>query len=116
LDNTLATMEEMAKPGSGDNPFGTSIGTLSPANRSTVALSTLPLPRGIIFHSVIGDRGRGDTPQSSDGVVPYWSSHIGPVASEKIVSSGHSVQSHPATNEEIKRILKLHLTNPQRAR
>lgn len=116
LDNTLATMEEMAKPGSGDNPFGTSIGTLSPANRSTVALSTLPLPRGIVFHSVIGDRGRGDTPQSSDGVVPYWSSHIGPVASEKIVSSGHSVQSHPATNEEIKRILKLHLTNPQRAR
>ena len=38
---------------------------------------------------IMGDRGKGDTPDSSDGVVPYWSSHLDGAASEKIVPSGH---------------------------
>ena len=40
-------------------------------------------------HSIIGDRGRGNTPNSSDGVVPYWSSHLSSAESEKIVPTGH---------------------------
>ena len=37
------------------------------------AIETLPLTDTIPYHSVIGDHGRGDSPNSTDGVVPYWS-------------------------------------------
>ena len=37
------------------------------------AIETLPLTDAIPYHSVIGDRGTGDSPNSTDGVVPYWS-------------------------------------------
>lgn len=114
LDDTLTTVGGLTKTGAGENSFGTSIGTLSPANRSTVTLGKLPLPKGIVFHSIIGDRGRGGTPNSSDGVVPYWSSHIEPVATETIVPASHSVQNHPATNAEIKWILLHHLEQVSR--
>lgn len=87
----------------------TSINTLSPTNRDTVALNQLPLPGHIHFHSIIGDRGRGDTPDSSDGVVPYWSSHVEPVETERIVPSDHSVPDCQEAADEFKRILKLHL-------
>jgi hypothetical protein len=61
------------------------------------------------FHSVIGDQGKGDTPNSSDGVVPYWSSHLPGAQSEKIVPSGHGANENPEGIEEIRRILFLHL-------
>lgn len=74
---------------------------------SPLLLSILNLPmRPIPYHSIIGDRGRGDTPNSSDGVVPYWSSHLPSAASEKIVPSGHGANEHPAGIEEIRRILR----------
>ncbi|MEY3897498.1 MAG: hypothetical protein RLZZ214_3019, partial [Verrucomicrobiota bacterium] len=60
-------------------------------------------------HSIIGDRGKGDTPNSSDGVVPYWSSHLGTAKSEKIVPGPHGSCELPQTIEELKRILHLHL-------
>jgi len=63
---------------------------------------------------VIGVRGKGDTPESSDGIVPYWSSSLGPVESEKIVPAGHSVQDSPECAEEVKRILRLHLSEAGR--
>ena len=37
------------------------------------------------LHTIIGDRGRGDSPNSSDGVVPYWSSHLEGAETEHIV-------------------------------
>jgi len=43
----------------------------------------LPIAPGVTYHSIMGDRGKGNTPESSDGVVPYWSSHLGGAASEK---------------------------------
>ena len=91
----------------------TSINSLAPDDKTILALSRLPLPAGIAFHSIIGDRGKGDTPNSSDGVVPYASTHITPVTSEKIVPCNHSVPHCPATCEELKRILKLHLQDPR---
>jgi len=42
-------------------------------------------------------------------VVEYQSAHIEPVDSEKVVRSPHSTQSVPATIEEVRRILRLHL-------
>jgi hypothetical protein len=57
----------------------------------------------------MGDRGRGDTPNSSDGVVAYWSSHLDGAVSEKIVPSGHSAHQNPEGIEEVRRILHIHL-------
>ena len=89
----------------------TSINSLSPNNRATRVLGKLSLPRDITFHSIIGDRGKGGTPDSSDGVVPYWSSHVEPAKSELIVPSDHSVPDNPEAAAELKRILKLHLNS-----
>lgn len=108
LDNTLLTVLNVVQ-GEGEKPHFTSITSLSPNSPTTKALSNLPLPKDVTFHSIIGDRGKGNTSESSDGVVPYWSSHVSPVVSEKIVSSGHGVPDHPEAAEELKRILKLHI-------
>lgn len=86
-----------------------SIDTLSPNNRFVREVNRLPVAPDVPFHSIIGDRGRGDTPDSSDGVVAYWSSHMAGAASEKIVPSNHSAHQNPEAIEEVKRILKLHL-------
>jgi hypothetical protein len=63
------------------------------------------MKKGVPYHSIIGDRGKGDTPESSDGVVPYWSSHLDGAASEKIVPSGHGSNENPEGIEEFRRIL-----------
>lgn len=68
--------------------------------RGLQPLSVRPVPT----HSIIGDRGCGNTPKSSDGVVPYWSSHIG-WGTETIVPSDHSVQDVPETAERLSAIL-----------
>lgn len=74
---------------------------------SPLLKSILNLPRrqSVPLHSIIGDRGRGDTPDSSDGVVPYWSSHLPEAVSEKIVPSGHGANSDPDGIRELRRIL-----------
>ena len=71
-------------------------------------MNTLPLAKSIPYHSIIGDRGRGDTPNSSDGVVPYWSSHVSGAESEKIVPSNHGANQSPQGIAEVVRILKKH--------
>jgi hypothetical protein len=76
------------------------------------AINTLPLTPGIPFHSIMGDRGRGDTPNSSDGFVPYWSSHLDGAQSEKIVPSDHSAQQNPEGIAEMRRILRLNAGLP----
>lgn len=86
-----------------------SIATLSPDNPFVRAINGIPIAPGIPYHTIAGDRGKGDTPNSSDGVVPYWSSHFAGAASEKIVPSGHGSHAHPEGIEEVRRILKLHL-------
>jgi len=73
------------------------------------AILNLPLKEGVPYHSIMGDRGRGDTPDSSDGIVPYWSSHLEGAASEKIVPSGHGSHENPEGIKELNRILRLHL-------
>jgi pimeloyl-ACP methyl ester carboxylesterase len=85
-----------------------SVDTLAPNNRFVKAINTIPIKPGLPYHSIIGDRGRGDTPNSSDGVVPYWSSHLEGAQSELIVPSNHSAQRNPQAIAEVKRILHLH--------
>ena len=86
-----------------------SIDTLSPNDAWVKITSTLPMEKDIPYHSIIGDRGRGDTPNSSDGVVPYWSSHLEGAKSEKIVPSGHGANQNPEAIAEVIRILKKHI-------
>jgi hypothetical protein len=41
--------------------------------------------------------------------VAYTSAHVDYVASELVVRGGHSCLNHPATIEEVRRILREHL-------
>ena len=94
-----------------------SVDTMAPNNRFVLGINTIPITKGIPYHSIIGDRGRGDTPNSSDGVVPYWSSHLDGAKSERIVPSGHGSPLNPQAIAEVHRILQLnaksHRTAPQ---
>jgi hypothetical protein len=81
--------------------------TLSPKHPYFKALNDRPIL--VPYHSIIGDRGRGNSPNSTDGIVPYWSSHLDGAQSEVIVPGPHSCTSLPQTVEEIRRILRLHL-------
>ncbi len=93
------------------NRMPNSVDTLEPNDRFVEAVNKLPITRGIPYHSIIGDRGRGDTPNSSDGVVPYWSSHLPGAQSELIVNSDHGAQYNPQAIREVERILKLNLSH-----
>ena len=81
----------------------TSISGLSPKNPVLLAMDKLPIEAP--HNSIIGDRGRGDTPNSSDGVVPYWSSHLDSAQSEVIVPTDHGAMKSPKAVAEIHRIL-----------
>ena len=88
-----------------------SINGLSPTNPLYAALDKVPIK--IPHHSIIGDRGKGGNrdktpPVSSDGVVPYWSSHLDSAQSEVIVAGPHGSYGKPEAVAEMKRILKLH--------
>ena len=60
-------------------PYRINIDTLRPESRSVVAMNRLPIASSVTYYSIIGDRGysiigdRGgnNSPNSSDGVVPY---------------------------------------------
>ena len=88
-----------------------SVDTLEPNDRFVEAVDKLPITPGIPYHSIMGDRGRGDTPNSSDGIVPYWSSHLDGAKSELIVNSGHGAQYNPQAIREVARILKLNVAD-----
>ncbi|RYD72513.1 MAG: alpha/beta hydrolase, partial [Verrucomicrobiaceae bacterium] len=91
-----------------------SIDTLSPKSSFVLAMNARPLAAGIPFHQIEGDRGRGDAPNSSDGVVAYWSSHLKGAQSERIVPSGHPAHKSEQGIAEVKRILKSHLETAPR--
>jgi pimeloyl-ACP methyl ester carboxylesterase len=84
------------------------VDNMSPSHPFIKTLSSLPIADGVTAHSIIAVKGDGPPEEGSDGVVPYWSAHIEPVASEKVVKSPHSVQSNPHAIEEIRRILLEH--------
>ncbi len=71
------------------------------------ALNQIPINPEIPYHSIIPQiAGRLPT----DGVVPYRSSHLEGAQSELIVPGVHSAQQDPDVTAELRRILKLHLT------
>jgi pimeloyl-ACP methyl ester carboxylesterase len=87
-----------------------SIDNLSNLDPFILATADLPISPKVSYHSIIGNY----TPElllqrSSDGVVPYSSSHLEGAASEKVIPSWHSVQETPEAILEIRRILHEHL-------
>jgi pimeloyl-ACP methyl ester carboxylesterase len=83
-----------------------SLDTLTPKSRFVNAINTIPMTPGVPYNTIIGDRGRGDSPNSSDGFVPYWSSHLESAQSERIVASNHSAHQNSQAIAEVRRILK----------
>ena len=80
--------------------------------KSPLLLSLHPLPIKPPFHSIIGNQGLDNIPlkDSSDGVVPYWSSHLaGGIPAHRSCQHVTACQN-PETIEELKRILRLHLS------
>src|SRR5438477_6021205 len=73
----------------------------------------LPVVNGarmsVPYHSIIGDRGKGNCPNCTDGGVAYWSSHLDGAKSELIVPGPHGSCEQPQTIAELDRILRLHL-------
>jgi pimeloyl-ACP methyl ester carboxylesterase len=82
----------------------TSIQGLSPRSRLLIALAKLPIT--VPCDTVVGNRGKpGPLAESSDGVVPYWSSHVDFAKSELVVPTGHDSFDHPASVANLERIL-----------
>lgn len=91
-----------------------SVAGLDPSSRFLLTINSLPVARGIPYHSIMGDRGKGGNhdhtpPISTDGIVPYWSSHIDGAQSELIVPSNHWSNQNPEAIAEVRRILLEHL-------
>ena len=88
-----------------------SVNSLRPDNPVLPAILDLPVRQGVPIHSVIAQRNvNKPLVESGDGVVPYTSSHLGGVASEKIIlGSNHRVMvEDDDTIRELWRILRLH--------
>jgi len=119
LEEDAITQEALAavRPDSGGrkgNHLPNSIDVLDPGNPFLEKFNTLKPDPSIPFHSIIGDRGKGGNrdqtkPVMTDGIVPYWSSHLEGAESELIVPSGHWTILYPDAMAEVKRILHLHL-------
>lgn len=86
---------------------GSSLDSLSPRDPLVAALNDIQIRYRVRLHSILSDRGRaGVTEQSSDGVVPYGSSHLTQATSERLVPVGHTgTLKRPETAGEIERIL-----------
>ena len=92
-----------------------SVDTLAPNNRFVKAINTIPITPGIPYHVICGDRGKGGNkdqtkPEMSDGIVPYWSSHMEGARSELIVPSNHSAHQNKQAIDEVQRILDEYAT------
>lgn len=93
------------------NGLPNSVDTLAPNNRFVQQINKIPLTPGIPYHTIMGDRGKGGNhdktpPVQSDGIVPYWSSHMEGAQSELVVPSHHSAHQNPQAIAEVARILK----------
>lgn len=87
----------------------TSVQSLEPGSPMLSAMDRSPYKKGVVYHSIMGDRGRGDTPESSDGIVTYYSARQEGAASELIVPSDHRSYRDPAGVAELRRILREHV-------
>ena len=101
------TSQDIAQLTGSSKRLPNSVWGLKPTNPALPVVNDAPMT--VPYHSIIGDRGKGNSPNSTDGVVAYWSSHLDGAKSEKIVPGPHGSCALPQTITELDRILKLHL-------
>ena len=109
----LTVLEEVAglfvgedAPAPGDFTVPNSIDNLSQDDPFVRVAAGLPMSPDVQYHSIIA-RTDPSVPveESDDGLVPFRSAHLPGALSEKVITSGHSVQETPAAILEIRRIL-----------
>src|SRR5690606_7325517 len=67
--------------------------------------------RGFKFHNLVGSTmDSQDKAIMTDDVVPYQSARLDGALPEEIIRGGHSLQGTPEAVLELRRILRLHLT------
>ena len=88
-----------------------SIRHLRPDSPYLKAILTLPVAKRVSYHSIIGRSDPGDPlRESTDKLVPYWSSHLDGAASEDVVHATHTtITPDPVAIEGVRRILYQHL-------
>jgi len=87
----------------------TSIDTLDVDSPYLQALLAMKPGKEVAFHSIIGSLRPEGKANTTDGVVPYRSSHFEGADSEVIVQSDHSVQNNIYAIMEVHRILLEHI-------
>jgi pimeloyl-ACP methyl ester carboxylesterase len=87
----------------------TSIEALEPDSPYLRALLTMTPGPGVEYHSIIGSLRPEGIENTTDGVVPYRSSHFDGAKSEVVVQSDHGVQKNPYAIIEVHRILLEHV-------
>ena len=110
----MASLSDLLKE---DSAAGTpiripnSIDNLSDTDPFIVAAENLPISPRVRYHTIVGvyKSNGGPLQDSSDGVVPYKSSHLDGADSELAIPSWHTVQETPAAILELRRILRLHV-------
>jgi len=107
---TALTSSELVQLTGSAKRMPNSIWGLKPTNPSFPVVNEPKMT--VPYHSIIGDRGKGDCPNCSDGVVAYWSSHLDGAKSEQIVPGPHGSAELPQTITELDRILRLNLGLP----
>jgi len=95
----------------------TSVLDMTPGHPFVETLWRIPIAPGVRAHSIVAVEDP-DEPRdhAGDGVVKYASAHIDGVASEFVVTSGHSCQDNPQTIGEVRRILLAHIAEFDAAR
>jgi pimeloyl-ACP methyl ester carboxylesterase len=107
------TSAELAQLTGSAKRLPNSVWGLKPSNPAFPVVNEPPI--SVPYHSIIGNRGKsGPLADSSDGVVPYWSSHLDGAQSECIVPGPHGSCELPQTIAELDRILRLHLGTSSR--
>lgn len=91
----------------------TGIDNLRPDSPILLLMNQLKMAE-IPYHSIIGNNKKAFTPGGTDGVVPYWSSHLDKAVSELIVESGHSAHRSPLAIQEVRQILLAHAKNNEK--
>ena len=105
-------MTDIGREIAASRPSGVS--SLKPRQVGLMATLDMDVSPRVTYHSIIGRKKASmEIEESSDGVVPYWSSHLDGAASEKIVVATHtSITSNEEAIEEARRILYKHVGEP----
>lgn len=85
---------------------------LSKQSRFMRITAAVQMKAGLPYHAIMGKiEPTTSIADSSDGIVPYHSSHLEGAVSEQLIQGGHSIQANPEAVLELRRILRLHLND-----